>query len=326
MTGCNAEAETPVEPVVTEAAETPTEIPTEVPSPTPEPGKVVLVVTQNDDLIASQMMRETLAELAAERDLLFEEKASLNPVEITPGWKVVVFLQQPENLNDLIHAAPQTQFVVPSWTDMEYVPNLNVIRYRPERQAFIAGYIAVMVAPDWRAAGLLISDTSIGVQMQEAFINGGKYYCGICNPYFPPAVRFPDSRIGPAASDVSAWQYAVDEMDKNILEVVYVDGAIANAQLLNHIASKDVFMMGNQSPIQEIRSRWITTLDYDLTESVRKIWPDLMVGFGGQTVDATIALTETNEEILSIGRQRLVEETIDALEIGQIYPFSIPIE
>ena len=86
-----------------------------------------------------------------------------------------------------------------------------------DQQAFLAGYIAGMVAPEWRVGILSQKDTPGGDAAVLAFSNGYHFYCGDCfNPNFtmgfhhgeyPIIVRIPTDA---PASDYTGYAKPVD--------------------------------------------------------------------------------------------------------------------
>lgn len=316
----------------TPVAETPTEIPataspTETPLPpteTPTPGTVFMVTTPELNQQQVQAVESVLSELASSSGLNFEIVQPPNPGEIPPHARVIFYFSPPSNLVEVKSSAPGTQFIVLSEQELADDQNLSVIRLYPEQQAFLAGFISVLIGPDLRAAGLLPSDGAAGPQKLDAFVNGGRYYCGICNPVYLPSVRFPLYFTLPTGSDPAAWQAGVDQLAQNIVYIYYVAPEAASPELLNHILELNGVLLGGTSPYDEIRSRWAATITFDVEESLRQMWPQVVAGTGGQLVNAPLMVTDINPTYLTEGFMGLVNEVKQDLQTGLIFPLSIP--
>lgn len=283
--------------------------------PSPAPGKVVLVAPPE-----AESARTALAALASQARLGFEARASLAAAELKPEMKVVVFLQAPADLDALLAAAPKTQFVVVG--DLEAKGNLSAIRSREELRTFLAGYITTLSAPDWRAAGLL----SDAPGLLDAFLNGGRYWCGRCIPMYAPVVLFPLGAALPASTAAAGWQAAVTQMQKSILQAVYVSPEAYSPDLLKALAEQKLILVGTTAPTADAKARWAATLSFDPLPALQKLWPDLVAGKGGLSSDASLAWTDVNETYFTAGKQRLAQQVLEGLLDGTIYPFSVPLQ
>jgi hypothetical protein len=90
---------------------------------------------------------------------------------------------------------------------------------RPDQLGFIAGVIAAMVSPDWRAGVISLSDTIDGRSARTGFLNGVNFFCGLCLPIHPPVYEYPlyfelPSAPGRVAKPPIIWS--------TITETVYV--------------------------------------------------------------------------------------------------------
>ncbi|MCJ7624446.1 MAG: hypothetical protein MUO76_13155 [Anaerolineaceae bacterium] len=320
ITPTKAEQET-----VIESDQTPQVEPTFTASPV-APSVVVLVIPQGINEQLAQHVQVVLAELASASGFSLEVKGSLQVAEITPEWKIVFLLAYEPALSDALVAAPQVQFVVISSMDLGMAPNLSVIREKPEYQTFTAGYLSLLIAPDWRAAGILPLDSPNSILIEETFLNGGHYFCGICNSHYSPVIRFPVVERLSQNSDTGAWQPLIDEMLKDIIYVAYVAPESSNPEMLAYLAEKGLVLLGGETPPDEVRHRWAATVLLDVVSPVRELWPDLLAGQGGKVVDSRVLITDINEEFFSPGRQMFFEQMKEKLESGQIYPFSVPLQ
>ena len=303
-----------------EIAATITPQPTETPSPIPQ---IAVLVHQPDfDQRQIDEARIVLEELAASAGMQVEVRSSIQPSDVTEQWKLVFLLSSPANLEEIVTTNPQTQFVAVSPVDYQPYGNLTIIRPRPSHQAFIAGYTTILAATDWRSAAILPSDEPDGLTIWEAFLNGAHYFCGRCNSIYSPIVSFPLTATLPSNSDITAWQAAVDEMQFSYIYAIYVAPEIASPDLLYSLASEGIILVGGQTPPDEVRPLYAATVRYDAPSTLRELWPTVIAGQGGITVNTLIQVTDVNPELLSPGRQRLIQETMQLLKDGWVSPLS----
>jgi hypothetical protein len=319
LSACGGSTSTPVvaEATVTAAAPTrpaATLAPTLAPTPVPAQGKVVLVAPEGEKTV-----RAALQSLVAEAKLAFEARSALKKEDLRPEWKIVVLLQAPDDLPGLLSAAPATQFLLLG--DAQPAANLSVIRQDELQRAFVAGYITALVAPDWRAGGLLPADPATLV---DAFVNGGRYWCGRCIPHYAPLVLFPIAVTQPAGAALTGWQDALNQMNKSILQAVYASPQASTPELLKAMVNQNLIVVGTSTPTSEVQGRYATSVVFDPLPALKKLWPDLLAGKGGAQAPATLTWADVNEAYFTPGKQRLALEVTAGLADGTIGPLSVP--
>lgn len=290
---------------------------------TPLPARAVLVVSDDPTM---QPLRELVVRLAAETGLQFEQREIVQTGDITPEWRIVVFVTPPTNLNELLSAAPSTQFLTFSSVELPQAPNLSVILSRADWQAFIAGYMTALVAFDWRTAAFLPSDLPESATIGEAFRNGQYYFCGRCPTFYAPYASFPIMVSLPVSSSVEEWKLASGEVQQNYAYGVYVAPQVASADLLTYLAAFNLTLLGGQTPPPEVMPNWAATLQSDGLTPLEQLWTELVNGQGGKTVAAEFRLMDINPALLTPGRQMQVEKVIQELQEGLILPLSPPLE
>jgi len=299
-------------------------IPTALPTPLPAADRTVLVRPANADPNLAAQAEMILRELSAGSGLEFEIRESLINNEVTSDMKVVVLLERPENLGSLAASAPATQFIALTSDEWNPTENVSVIRQRKENTAFMAGYIAAMLAPNYRVGALLSAEEA---SFNQAFINGVYYYCGFCSSQIFPLNAYPVIATRPAGSPPSAWQAAFDEINVSKVNVLFVSDAAASPELFTYLSAMDVALIGTQSPSEEGRSRWVVTVFSDGTAPLRNIWPDLLAGIGGKTLNASINVAD-NMYVgiqdglvwLSEGKYNYALRTMDLMRDNKIDP------
>lgn len=298
---------------------TPTFTPTPAPpTPTPQPAKAALVIAPRTDPALAKSVQAAVELLARQAGL---------PLEVNPSgagnWKVAVYLNPSADLAKTASSLPGTQFLAISQVDLDKAPNLSVIRIHTEQEVFVAGYVTMLVAPDWRAGALLASDTALGDKLDEVFRNGGYFFCGACFSALSPILSFPVTASLPANSDLAAWQNALDGLHKSIIYTLYVSPQAATPDLLQYLVTQKFYLVGGATPAPEIRSRWAATVSSDALTPLQQVWPGLLSGKGGQVVDAPVLVSDIQDSLLGLGKQQLVQQLIQDLADGQVYPFTI---
>lgn len=300
--------------VVTEA------VPTDTPQPTPTlaPARVVLLTAGMDESLRTQIST-TLAELTAQDDLTVQEQTDLAAGAVQPDWRLVIAYGASDELNQAVSANPAVQFIIFTDQVLASENNLSVIRVRRDKQAFLAGYVSTIMTNDWRVGGLFTQDAEGDLQ-EQAFINGGEYFCGLCNPYYAPLVLFPVSGRVSGGADSSAWQAEVDSLLGKILYTVYVSPGSQSDALLDTLAQRGVMLVGTVNPPDAMKERWGASILLDAAAPLREMWPAVLAGKGGHSAETSVVVANINEDYVTVGKQRLIENVIHELDGGWLDP------
>jgi hypothetical protein len=302
---------------------TPTPIPTPVYTATPQIQRVLLVAPDSlDDNLVSEA-QAMLAELAGSSGLQLETLTQIQEKDLTSDVSIVVFLQHPENLGTLANSAPQTQFAVVSNLNWNPTGNITIIRERPEYVAFLAGFISVILDNNFRGGALMTSENTLG---QQAFLNGGYYYCGLCAPNIPPYSKYPYTAVQPANSPAINWQTAFDQMNINLIRALYVSPEAYSDELFQYLTTKDLILFGSQTPLQSARSRWAVTLQLDGISPLREIWPDLIASQGGKTVYGGLRFSDVQPALIGQGKLEYAQRILEKLRAGMINPLDVALD
>lgn len=302
---------------------------TPAPSPTSPATKVLFVAPAQAGPQANSL-QAALNDLSGKSGLTLASLPALQKSDLAPDVKVVVLLAPPADLPDLLAAAPQVQFVVVSAVDLPAAANLTVIRTKAENQAFVAGFISVLLSTDFRAAGLLPSDGPLGAGLKEVFVNGGHYFCGVCAPGWPLKVYYPVVAEQPAAADGPTWQAAAASLfDNQKVEVYYLTQAAARPEVIAYLqgraqADKTLAVLGDAAPPDALKAQWAGTVHFNLSDALQQVWPEVVAGKGGATQPAKLSVDDVNPDILGPGKMRLVKNLMDLLDAGQVLPNTVP--
>ncbi len=325
LAACTSNPPGAVTPTGVAPGSTASPIPPATPAPTntPAPGKV-LFFAPDPGTAQAAALRDGVARLAAAGQMIVEDRTAFAAADLGPDVRIAILFAIPSDLDALLAAAPQVQFVVAGPAgSLEPRPNLSIIQQQPEQVAFLAGFIATIISSDWRSAALL-PDAPAG--LAEAFQNGGRYYCGYCTSRHGPVTAFPLVTALPAGSALSAWQDGLAQMQTRLLETLYLDPTIISPDLLAAVSSQSLVLVGGQPPTEDLRPRWAVTVSPDLLSPLQSLWPDLAAGSGGKSVPAGLQLGDINENLFTPGKQRLAQEVINGLQDGTIAPLSPPLQ
>ncbi len=310
-------------------AVSPTVVPTLVStvSITPASSPLTILVLPADMPQKESNQYQTLVyDLANTNGMRFQVRNSITPADLAlegSSLKVVIALPPDPGLAALTSAAPGVQFLAVGISNLAPVSNLSSIGATGvpvDQQAFLAGYIAGMVAPEWKVGVLYQKDTPGGDAAKDAFTNGFYFYCGSCrNPLFPqPSGIYPVAVGIPTDAPLSAYNGHADILYQNIVKVAYIYPEIATPDLLFYMAQEDMLLISQALPSQDIRSSWIASIQPDLTSALKSIFPDLVAGKGGQVAPTPLFLTDVNPDLLSEAKLRLAQDILIGLQNGTI--------
>jgi hypothetical protein len=87
--------------------------------------------------------------------------------------------------------------------------------------------------------------------------------------------------------------------------------------LETYIGTTGVYMIGTRTPEQR-PAGWVMTIQPDIIQAIQDAWPGLVSGQGGVTVQSPLGLSDIDSTLLTPGKQRLVEQTLNDLQAGLI--------
>lgn len=303
-----------------------TETPLVTESPTPTTAIPAVIFTwspeADPDLVAmTQTVVETLAAGSGLQVLVYD---NLTPELIHSGVRIVVGVRV--DLTGLAAGNPAVQFVAVDSPTVVPGANLSVIGdpvLDKQRQAFMGGYLAALVSEDYKVAGLLASDQATTTEEVNAFVIGARFFCGLCNPKYPPYNRFPQWETLPKGSTAGAYQTVADGFINLGVEVVYIGDGVSSTELTGYFAGVGLKVVSANGPDQP-HEKWVGTVILDPAPSLAGLWTDLVAGKGGQALPMSVALVDTEAGLVSEGRMRLFDEMLVELEAGKALPEFTP--
>lgn len=303
-------------PLVTSVA---TDMPTA--TPTAPAGLVILLIPAEADEQQAATLQTMLAELAAQEGLRFETRQAVQPGELDTSVRLVVVLAPDPGVQNLASASPAIQFLAVGMPGLSAGSNISLIGAqggRPDRQGFLAGYLAALVTADWRVGVISRSDTPAGLAARKAFLNGAVFFCGLCRPAYPPFNQYPLFAELAVGAGQAEQQAAADALISSAVKTVYIVPGAGDDFLLQYLAQAGINLIAGVPTPAELQGQWVATLGFDLAAALRQAWPDLLAGKGGLEFEPPLTIENINPAILTTGRQRLVERTRAELEAGYI--------
>lgn len=299
---------------------TPTAAPTSV--PTPASPLAILVLPEDMDKAQYDAYQKAVYELAQGSGMRFQVRNKLTPADLEAGLKVVVVLPPDPGLAALAASAPQVQFLAINIPEVSAGNNISVLAANTQVDipAFLAGYIAAMLAQDYHAGMIFPKDDPQAEKAWAAFQNGMAFYCGLCRPFYYSPYGFPQSVAIPADEKperLGGWaNYLVVERR---VEVVYVypDPRIASPSLFDSLALNGALILStftlNPKPVG-----WVATIRPDEIRAIQTAWPALISAQGGLVIPSPLGLADVDASLLSPGKERQAQQVLDDLLAGRI--------
>lgn len=302
----------------------PTDTPVPLPefTPTPTVPLAILVLPADMDAETSNLYQKTVYELAQASGMRFQVRNILTPADLEPGLKIVIALQADPGIAALAPESPGVQFLAINIPGVEPGGNVSILGNNSQFEiaSFLAGYTAAMLSDDYRTGMLMPKDNENAIRSLNAFANGRKFFCGLCRPYFYLPWDFPQYLEISADEDVNNYDAYADILILQYkVQSIFIHPDIYTQDLVDYIGTTGTTMIGTISPDQR-PAGWIMTIQPDSIKAIQSAWPQLVAGQGGITVQSPLGLTDVDPGILSPGKQRIVQQTLDDLQAGLIAP------
>jgi hypothetical protein len=315
-----------------EAAATSAPIPSETPvvpatqTATAASPLAILVVPADMDPETSNLYQTTVYDLAQASGLRFQVRNTLTVADLEPGLQVAIVLPPDPGIAQLAASAPTVQFLAINIPEVTAGGNISVLggNSQSDVAAFLAGYTAAMITDDFRIGMLIPKDNADALAALNAYAAGMAYYCGTCRPLLFYPWTFPQYvEIGAEEDPVNYNAYADILIIKYKVGTIYLYPDIATSDMETYIGTTGTYMIGTVSPEQR-PGGWVMTIQPDVIQAIQKAWPDLVAGKGGATIQSPLGLADVDPNLLSPGKQRLVEQTLADLQAGRISTVKVP--
>ena len=301
--------------------ETATLAPTSTADITSAPPRAVLLAPPGSDTSFLDILQPILQELAADSQLEFQAATGLSDFSDITDVRIVVVAAPLDGLADFILAHRGVQFLAIGIPDLGEAPNLTLLDIksrRPDREGFLAGYLAASITPDWRAGVISHSDTVGGKAARNGFMNGVIYYCGLCRPAYPPFLQYPSYADFPSGADEDVWRAAADRLLSNGVKTVYVYPEASVAGLLEYLAQAQVYLITGGEPPAGLQANWAALIKSDWIGQLREVWASLATGTGKGKLRPVLKFESLDDSVFSPGKQKMVMEILIELAGGYI--------
>ncbi len=305
----------------------PTVVPTHTPLPaatiipTPSTPLAILVIPTDMDKAASDLYQKTVYDLAQGSGFRFQVRNELTAADVTdPTLKVVVVLPPDPGVVTYATAAPNVQFLAVDIPNVTAGGNVSVLAGtdQVEVPAFLAGYVAAMITDEYLIGMIIPKDNPDAQRAFYAFDNGKKYYCGKCGTFLLYAFGYPQYVEIPADEKPERYGgYANVLINDRKVQTLYIYPTLANPDFLSYLGTQGVQLIGTSAPDPR-PGGWVMTIRPDTVKAIQNAWPQLIAGQGGVNVQSPLGITDVDSSILTPGKLRLAQETLDALLAGRI--------
>jgi len=311
-----------------EASSTPAPAPTDTALPppaltdTPVVPLVILIAPAALDPETSNLYQKTVYDLAQSSGMRFQVRNTLTAADLEPGLQLVIALPPDPGIAALASAAPNVQFLALNVPGVNAGGNISVLADNSQSDiaAFLAGYTAALITDDYRIGMMMPRDNADAIRSFNSYVNGMKFYCGVCRQlYFYPSA-FPQYIDIPADEDLNNYDaYSDILIAQHKVRTIYLYPDIATQDLVTYIGTTGALMIGTQTP-EQLPAGWVMTIKPDVVKAIQNAWPQLVGGQGGLTVQSPLGLSDIDPTLLSPGKQRDVEGRLQDLQAGYISP------
>ncbi|NOH00796.1 MAG: hypothetical protein HND47_01845 [Chloroflexi bacterium] len=305
----------------------PTVVPSEPPPPTAtiiptsSTPLALLVLPADMDKTSFDLYQKTVYDLAQASGFRFQVRNTLTPQDVAdPTLKVVIALPPDPGIASLAPASPTVQFLAVNIPNLTAGGNVSVLapNTQVELPAFLAGYTLAMLVEEYHI-GMLYpdGDANAGAAV-NAFNNGMRYFCGLCKRIYFTAIDYPTFLAIPPNEDPGKYGgYANVLINDRDVDALYIYPSLASDDFLTYVGTQGVYLVGTSMPEQR-PGGWVMTISPDTVKAIQTSWPSLIAGQGGVNVQSPLGLADVDPDILTPGKLRLVQETLDGLLAGRI--------
>jgi hypothetical protein len=289
--------------------------------PTPSTPLAILVLPTDMDQVNSDLYQKTVYDLAQQSGFRFQVRNTLTPTDLAdPTLKVVIVLPPDPGVTALAPSAPGVQFLAVNIPNLVAGGNLSVLAgdSQVELPAFMAGYVAAMISDEYHIGMVIPQDDADAQRAFNAFKNGMTYYCGLCRTFYISTIGYPTYVEIPANEDPARYGgYANVLINDRKVYALYIYPSLANDDFISYVGTQGVMLFGTSMP-EPRPGGWVMTVRPDTIKAIQTAWPSLVAGQGGINVQSPLGIADVDPGLLSPGRLRLAQETLESLLAGRI--------
>ena len=279
------------------------------------PDQVVLSVgPEDEDQLLAELALPVLNSLAENEGMVVTTTSDLTEADIEEGTRIIVLIGGEEEAERLIPMYPDQTFLVIGETELSASDNVSLIGAKGlpyKQQAFMAGYVAATLSPEWRT-GMVVTNTSESIT--GYYTRGIEFFCGLCRIEIPPYYEYPIIEFSDPTS-TSDLNQTLQSLGSFAVDVAFIPGELSSLD----DGSIQSLIIGTVAPDDEWTPWWVATIEFDVEDSIREAWPQLLGGVGGETMPIGLRFSNVNELNFSPGKlehTNLVLEDIISGSIG----------
>ncbi len=303
------------------AVPTHTPLPTATIIPTPSTPLAILVLPADMDKTTSDLYQKTVYDLAQQSSFRFQVRNALTPSDLAdPTLKVVIALPPDPGVASLAPTAPGVQFLAVNIPNLIAGGNVSVLAgdTQVELPAFLAGYTAALVTEEYHIGMIIPQGDADAQRAFNAFNNGMKFYCGLCRTFYLTQIGYPTYVEIPADEDPKNYGgYANLLINDRDVDTLYIYPSLVNDDFLAYVGTTGALLFGTSMP-ESRPGGWVMTIAPDTVKAIQSAWPNLITGQGGIDVQSPLGLVDVDPTLLTPGKLRLVQETLNGLLTGRI--------
>jgi hypothetical protein len=287
----------------------------------PPPALVFLAGTGADQTLVAQL-EPAVMQFAAEVGLVYERRDIMGLDSAPQNTQMVVAIGPTPTIAELLPVMPDIQFVAVGMDGLPLSPNLTAVTLGTNErysQAFLAGYIAAMTDVEYRVGVISLGDVE-GQRYRDSFLNGAVYFCGFCNPIYPPYWEYPLFYEVPPGASPEMWQQAAEDLISRSVTTVHVAPGAADERLLVYLAERGQMIVGTGQPPEAAMGNWIASVEVDYASGFAQVLRDVLQGGALGQVAISLTVSYANPGYMSEGRLNHLKGVIEELENGMIDP------
>ena len=316
LSGCSSSVVEPVSATIDEVDPGTTIPPTE--TAVPARNQAVLVGSETHPYLSISTLTETLERRITETGGGFRTYDSMQSAVVDDTIALIVFVDQPELAGSWARLNPETQVIsIPAYAGeaMDNLINLGPGTIPVEQIGFLAGYAASLIAPDWRTAILTNVQSDLGGVLENAYYQGGKFFCGLCRPERPPYEDYP-LILNLEPGDENSWQRVSEVLRSAGIDVVYLEPDILGPDEVADLEAAGVQWIGSE--LDNYPGNPALLITFNPASVLEEHWEELILSPQGGDLPLPLIIVVVLESEVSPGRYAIIREAGDDLEDGFI--------
>ncbi len=192
------------------------------------------------------------------------------------------------------------------------------------KQVFLAGYATALATTHFRAGMLYSSPPGYAAEfIADLFAQGVHYYCGLCNPAYPPVLRYPLAvEVPPGVKDQATWEESARRLlALGPFEAIFLYGPPEAAWAIPVLKEKDVTLLWAGEPVDGVDVALYADVWAVLDDDWGKAW---LAGEVEPIVRAPWQVDVRTPAAFSPGRVRRFEVVLQDVLAGFIEPYIEP--